>query len=181
MVPLDFGLQPPVAVFAYLVNDVGIWGRIGSDGLEEPGRDDVGGGLSGNGWLSIKLVEVDAIVGASESPLNQAGARQAVDVTGLKVDPVDFDEEVGDVACVLLESVGAFLLNVVLVAIILKFSEADSHGFEGGVGGGEGHLLGGEGLLVVVLHTSETELGVVGIVEGHLGNLFCKIESHFWG
>ena len=74
VVALDFGLQPPVAVLADLVDDVGVWGRVGSDGLEEPGRNDVGGGFAGNGWLSVELVEVDAIVGASEGPLDKASA-----------------------------------------------------------------------------------------------------------
>ena len=71
VVALDLGLQPPVAVLSYLVDDVGVRGRVSGDGLEEPGWDDVGGGFSGNGWLSVKLVEVDAIVGAPKCPLNE--------------------------------------------------------------------------------------------------------------
>ena len=75
VVMLDLGFQPPVAILAYFVNDVGVWGGVGSDGLEEPGRDDVGGGFAGNGWLSVELMEVDAIVGASEGSLNEACTR----------------------------------------------------------------------------------------------------------
>ena len=49
------------------------------------------------------------------------------------------------------------------------------------IGRGEGHLLSSEGMLVVALHALKAELGVVGFVNGHLGNLLCKKESHFWG
>ena len=181
VIAFNLGLQPPVAVHSDLIDDVGVWGRVGSDSLEEPGWDNVGGGFAGNGWLSVELVEVDAIVGASEGSLNEAGAWQAANIMGLEVDSVDLDEEVGDTACILLESVGAFLLDAVIVVVALELSETGSHGSERGVSGGESHLLGGEGLLVIALHAPEAELGVVGFVEGHLGNLFCKIESHFRG
>ena len=181
VVMLDLGLQPPVSVLLYLVNNMGVRGRVSSDGLEEPGRDDVGGGFVGNGWLSVELVEVDAIVGAPECALDQAHAWQVANVTGLEVDSVDLDEEVGDAAGILLESVGALLFDVIPVVVGFEFRESGSHSLEGGVGRGEGHLLGGKCLLVVALHAPEAELSVVGFVEGHLGNLFCKIENHFRG
>ena len=73
VVSLNLGLQPPVAILPDFVDNVGVRGRVGSDGLEEPGRNDVGGGFAGNGWLSVKLMEVDVIIGASESPLDEAG------------------------------------------------------------------------------------------------------------
>ena len=74
MVAFDLSLQPPIAVLADLVDDMGIGGCVGSDGLEEPGWDDVRGGLVGNGWLSVKLVKMDVVVGTSESPLDEACA-----------------------------------------------------------------------------------------------------------
>ena len=49
MVSLDFSLQPPVPVFADLVHDEGEWSGVGGDALEEPGGDDVGGCVAGDG------------------------------------------------------------------------------------------------------------------------------------
>ena len=74
VIVFDLGLQAPIAVLPYFVNDVGVRGCVSGDGLEEPGGDDVGGGFPGNGWLSVKLVEMDAVVGASERPLDQPRA-----------------------------------------------------------------------------------------------------------
>ena len=103
------------------------------------------------------------------------------DVAGLEIDPIDFNEEVGDTARVLFEPVGAFLLDVVVVVVAFELGESGPHTFKHGVGGGKGDLLGGKSLLVVVLHTSEPELGVVSFVESHLGDLLRQVESHFRG
>ena len=70
---------------------------------------------------------------------------------------------------------------MVVVAVPLELSELSTHGLEGGEGEGEGDLLGGEGLRVVVLHAAEPELGVVGFVESHLGDLLRQVKSHFRG
>ena len=74
VVALNLSLQPPVAVLPNFIDDVGVWGCVSSDSLEEPGRDDVRGGFAGNGWLSVELVKVDAVVGASKGTLDKAGA-----------------------------------------------------------------------------------------------------------
>ena len=181
VVSLDLRLQSPIAVLAYLVDDVGIGSGVGGDGLEEPGRYDVGGGFAGNGWLSIELVEMDAVVGPAEGPLDETRPWQAVDVAGLKVDPVNFDEEVGDTARVLFKPIRTLLLNIVVVVVPFEFGESGVHGLKGSIGRDEGDLLGGESLLVVALHATELELGVVGFVESHLGDLLRQVKSHFRG
>ena len=181
VVSLNLRLQSPVAVLMYLVDDVGVGSGVGGDSLEEPGRYDVGGGFAGNGWLSVKLVEMDAVVGPAESPLDETRPWQAANVAGLEVDPVDLDEKVGDTARVLLEPVGTLLLDVVTVVVPFELGESGAHSLKGSIGGGEGDLLGGESLLVVARHAVEPELGVVGFVESHLGDLLRQTESHFRG
>ena len=126
-------------------------------------------------------MEVDAVVGAAEGALDQTGAGKASNIASLEVDPVDLDEEVGDLARVLFKSIWALLLDMILVAVAFELRESGSHSFKSGVGGGKSHLLGGEGLLVVALHALKAELGVVGLVKGHLGNFLRQTEGHFLG
>ena len=181
VVAFDLSLQAPVAILADFFNDVGVWGRIGSDALKEPGGNDVRGGFTGNGWLSVELMEIDVVVVPPQRALSESHAWEVPHIVGLEVDIVDLDEEVRDVSCVFFKAVGALLLNTVVVTIFLELGKAGSHSFEGGISGGEGHLLSSEGMLVVALHVLEVEFGVVGLVDGHLGNLFCKNVSHFRG
>ena len=130
MVALNLGLQAPVTILTDPVNDVGIWGCIGTNALEKLGGNDVGGGLAVNGWLSIKLVEVDVITGAAQGTLGKPRAGEVSHVMGLEVDVVDLDEEVRDSSHILFKAIRALLFDAVIAAVLLELSKAGSHGFK---------------------------------------------------
>ena len=96
-------------------------------------------------------------------------------LVGLEVDAIDLDEEVRDVSRVFFKAIGALLLDaIIIITLSFELCETGLHGFQGGVGGAEGDLLGGKGVLVVALHALEAELGVVGLVDSHLHNFLSK-------
>ena len=98
MIPLDLGFQPPVSILADLVHDERERGGVGCDALEEPGGDDVGGCVTGDGRESLELMGMDSVVGAPQGTLNSAGTRDAFDVMRQEFDAVGVDPEVRDTA-----------------------------------------------------------------------------------
>ena len=191
MVSLNLGLQPPVSIFVDLVHDEREWGSVGCNALEEPGGDDVGGCVAGNGGKSLELMGVDSVVGTSQSALDTASARDTLDIVCQEFDAVRVDPEVGDTASIFFEAVrtllsvvsigggGACLLVHEVLALIFQFVDPLLHGLNGLVSGGEGDLLCPKAFIV----GSEEELDAlgrsVGFVHGRLGNLLCKKECHF--
>ena len=191
VIPFDLRFQPPVTVFADLVHDEREWGGVGHDALEEPGGDDVGGCVAGDGGESLKLMGVDGVIGTPQGALDGAGTRDVFDVARQEFDAVGVDPEVGDTTGVFFEAIrallsvvsvgggGARLLVHEVLALIFQLVDPLLHGLNGLVGGGEGDLLHPEAFIV----GSEEELdalgGSVGLVHGRLGNLLCKKERHF--
>ena len=191
MVPLDLGFQPPVSVFADLVHDEREWGGVGCDALEEPGRDDVGGCIAGNGGESLKLMGVDSVVGTSQGALDRTSVGDALDVPRQEFDAIGVDPEVGDAARIFFEAVrallpvvsvggaGAGLLIHEVLALIFQLDDPLLHGFNSLVGEGDGDLLCPKGIIVGGEEELDALGGSVGFVHGRLGNLLCKKECHF--
>ena len=191
MVSLDFGLQPPVPIFADLVHDKREWGGIGCDALEEPGGDDVRGSVAGDGRKSLELMRVDGVVRPPQGALNGAGTGDALDVTRQEFDAVRVDPEVGDTASVLFDSIrallpvvsvgggGTRLLVYVVLAAVFQLVDPVLHGLDSLVGCGEGDLLCPEAFVVGGEEEFDALGGSVSLVHGRLGNLLCKKECHF--
>ena len=97
------GLQTPVSIFADLIHDEGEWSGVGHDALEEPGRDDVGGRVTGDGGESLELVRVNEVVGATR------GAGDALNVSCEELDTIRLYPEVGDEAHVFFKAIRALL------------------------------------------------------------------------
>jgi hypothetical protein len=146
VVSLHLGFQTPVSVLTDLVHDEGERGGVGRDALEEPGWDDVGGGVAGDGRERLKFVGVDDVVGAAQGAVSEAGTGDAFDVSGQELDAVGVDPEVRDEASVFLKAVGAFLpivsvggrgaglLHDEVFALIFQVVDASLHGVDGLIG-----------------------------------------------
>jgi hypothetical protein len=142
VVSLHLGFQAPVSVLTDLVHDEGERGGVGRDALEEPGWDNVGGGVAGNGRERLELVGVGDVVGTTQGAMSETGARDAFNVSGQELDAVGVNPEVGDKAGVFLIAVGALLpiisvggrgvslLHDEVLALILQVVDASLHGVD---------------------------------------------------